>query len=109
MRQIFSGALFLFLFAFSFVNGQDSTAVKKKPRRAIAAIPMINYNRTQGIVLGALVSGYYKINKKDTISPSSSTGVAGMYTAQKSYALITFSQLFFAEDRWRVTAALGTA
>lgn len=69
---------------------------------------MLNYNRTQGVIVGALVSRYYKLNKKDTISPSSNTGVFGMYTAQKSYAAMGFSRFYFARDRWRVTAALGT-
>lgn len=96
----------LFFFVFEFVNGQDSTVTKKK-ERSIAAIPMINYNRTQGIIVGAMVSGFYKINKKDTISPSSNTGLFGMYTEQKSYALMIFSRLFFAKDRWRVTGAAG--
>jgi outer membrane protein assembly factor BamA len=99
--------LFALLIVFTMAHGQDSTKTKKQ-KTGIAAIPMINYNRTQGIVAGALVSGFYKINKADTISPSSSTGLIGMYTAEKSYALLTYSQLFFAQDRWRVLAAVGT-
>ena len=100
--------LIFLLFAFVFVNGQDSSVVKpKKKKSSIAAIPMINYNRTQGVIVGALVSKYYKLNKKDTISPSSNTGIFGMYTGQKSYAAIGFSRFYFARDRWRVTAAVG--
>ncbi len=99
--------LFLLLFAFVFVHGQDS-ASSRKNINGIAAIPMINYNRTHGIILGAVVSKYYKINKKDTISPSSNTGIAGIYTEQKSYALFLYSQLFIAEDRWRIRAAAGS-
>jgi outer membrane protein assembly factor BamA len=100
---------FLSLFAFVFVNGQrSSAAVKKKKVSSIAAIPMINYNRTQDIIVGALVSKYYRLNNKDSISPSSNTGFFGMYTGQKSYAAIGFSKLYFAKDRWRVTAAVGT-
>ena len=76
MQKSITLFIFLFLFAIEFVNGQDSTATKKE--RSIAAIPMINYNRTQGIVVGAMVSSFYKINKKDTISPSSNTGLFGM-------------------------------
>ena len=97
----------MFLFAFALAHSQDST-VTRKQKVGIAAIPMINYNRTQGIVVGALVSYFYKINKQDTISPSSSTGLTGIYTEQKSYALFGYSQLFFAEDRWRILAAAGT-
>ncbi len=105
--QKFTKLFFLLLFAFAFVHGQDSTASKKKIN-GIAAIPLINYNRTQGIILGAVVSKYYKMNKKDTISPSSNTGIAGIYTEQKSYALFLYSQFFLAEDRWRIRAAAGS-
>jgi outer membrane protein assembly factor BamA len=105
--QKFTDLLLLLIFAFAFVQGQDSTESRKKVK-GIAAIPMINYNRTQGIVLGAIVSNYFKMNKKDTISPSSNIGIAGIYTEQKSYALFLYSTLFFDEDRWRVKVAAGT-
>jgi outer membrane protein assembly factor BamA len=108
MMQKFAKLLFLLLAAFVFVHGQDSTASKKKKISGIAAIPMLNYNRTQGVIIGAIVSNYFKINKKDSISPSSNVGVAGIYTAQNSYALFLYSQLFLEEDRWRVRAAAGT-
>jgi outer membrane protein assembly factor BamA len=99
--------LFLFLLVFAFVHGQDSTESRKQ-RNGIAAIPMINYNRTQGIILGAIVSNFFKINEKDSISPSSNFGIAGIYTEQKSYAAFLYSQLFFAEDRWRIRVAAGS-
>ena len=108
MIQKFTNILFFLLFAFVFVNGQDSTATPKKVR-SIAAIPIINYNRTQGIIAGALISKYYKINKKDTISPSSNTGIFGIYTQEKSYAFMAYSRFYFAEDRWRISAAAGIA
>jgi outer membrane protein assembly factor BamA len=107
MTQKFAKFIFFLLFAFAYVHGQDSTASGKQ-KSGIAAIPMINYNRTQGIILGAIVSKYYKINKKDTLSPSSNTGIAGIYTEQKSYALFLYSQLFFDEDRWRIRGAAGS-
>jgi outer membrane protein assembly factor BamA len=108
MIQKFITLLFFSLFAFVVANGQRSSAVTKKRKEAsIAAIPMINYNRTQGVIVGALVSKYYKLKKTDTISPSSNTGIFGMYTAQKSYAALGFTKLYFAQDRWRVTAAAG--
>jgi outer membrane protein assembly factor BamA len=107
MNLKFIFIFFIFLIGFLDVSAQDSTA-NKKQRTGIAAIPMINYNRTQGIVVGALASGFYKINKNDTISPSSSTGIIGIYTEQKSYAFLAYSQLFFKEDRWRILAAAGT-
>jgi outer membrane protein assembly factor BamA len=113
IRKFIKLFFLLLLFPFAFVNGQQGQGqklpqIEKKQKPRIAAIPMINYNRTQGIVAGALVSGFYKLNKKDTISPSSSTGLIGMYTQEKSHALLGFSRFYFAQDRWRVTAAVGS-
>jgi outer membrane protein assembly factor BamA len=107
MTRKFTKLLFLLLGTFACVHGQDSTQSRKK-MNGIAAIPMINYNRTQGLVVGAIVSNYFKMNKKDRLSPSSNIGVAGIYTEQKSYALFLYSQLFMAGDRWRVRLAAGT-
>ena len=103
-------ALLILLFnAFCFADAQRSTAVSnKKKEPSIAAIPLINYNRTQGAIVGAIVSKYYKINKNDTISPSSSAGMLGIYTAQKSYALFAYSRIYFDNDRWRIAVAAGT-
>jgi hypothetical protein len=107
LMQKFVLAFSLLLSGFSLVQGQDSTASGKN-KNGIAAIPMLNYNRTQGVVVGAIVSNYFKINKKDLLSPSSNVGFAGIYTEQKSYALFLYSQLYFDQDRWRVRAAAGT-
>ena len=95
MIKKFAAILFLSISTFAFVYAQDSTESRKKTN-GIAAIPMINYNRTQGIVVGAIVSNYFKINKKDTISPSSNIGIAGIYTEQKSYMLFAYSALILA-------------
>jgi hypothetical protein len=95
-----------FLFTGLFVHAQlrkkDST---DKPLR-IAAIPMINYNRTQGIIVGAIAQGYYKINKKDTVSPASSTGLMGFYTAEKTWVAGIGQQLYLNQDKWRIRAFL---
>ena len=110
MLQKISTILVLLLFAFVSANAQRSSAVaRKKKQSGIAAIPMLNYNRTQGLILGALVSKYYKLDKKDTLSPSSTTGIFGMYTTEKSYAVFAFSRLYFARDRWRAMVALGAS
>ena len=96
-------SLILFQFTFLFVHAQDSSEKNLK----LAGIPIINYNRTQGVYVGGMVAGYYKMNKKDTVSPSSNTGLAGLYTFEKSYLLFAFTQLYFAQDRWRIRAAAG--
>lgn len=70
----------------------------------LAAIPIINYNRTQGLYAGGMVSGFYRANKKDTISPHSSTMVLGIYTQEKSWMAGAIQQLYLKEDKWRIKA-----
>ena len=94
----------LLLLVSTAAHAQDSS----KKNLKLAGIPLLNYNRTQGIALGAMASAYYKMNKEDTVSPSSNTGIIGIYTAQKSYVLLAFQQFYLDEDRWRIRAAAGT-
>jgi outer membrane protein assembly factor BamA len=69
-------------------------------------MPMINYNRTQGIIVGAMTQVYYKVNKSDTISPASSTGIIGIYTAEKTWVVGINQQLFLKQDKWRMRMQL---
>ena len=64
-RILFLKLSFIFIFSIH-SHAQDSTKNFK-----FVGIPIINYNRTQGIVLGAFAAGYYKLNRNDTISPQS--------------------------------------
>jgi outer membrane protein assembly factor BamA len=94
-----------FLFSCLVVNAQVKRKATDKPLR-IAAIPMINYNRTQGVIVGAIAQGYYKINKKDTVSPASSTGLIGVYTAEKTWVVGIGQQLYLNQDKWRIRGFL---
>jgi len=97
--------LLILFFIYISVNGaekQDSTK-----RVNFAAIPFLNYNKTLGMTFGALTQAYYKVNVKDTISPTSSSGAAGLYTTNKSYFVAAFQQFYLNEDRWRILAAVG--
>lgn len=81
---------------------QDSTK-----RVTFTAIPMVNYSNTLGAGFGLMGQIFYKANKNDTISPSSSTGIMGMYFTNKSYFGMAFQRLYLREDRWRLTLAAG--
>ena len=62
-------------------------------------------------MFGAVPMLMYKVNKKDTISPESISGLMGIYTTNKTWFAIAFSKLYLMEDHWRITigAGLGTA
>jgi outer membrane protein assembly factor BamA len=98
------GIMLMLLFSSMILQAQN---VKEEKNLKVAAIPMITYNRTQDFCLGAIVSGYYKVHKKDTISPSSSSGIIGMYTMEKSHFFLAFQQFYLAKDRWRIKAGVG--
>ncbi len=89
----------------------DTTAQqkdKKNKKVTLAGVPIVNYNLAQGMMFGAMGTLYYKLNKEDSISPSSSTMGMGMYTTSKSYFLLGMQKLYFREDNWRSTVVLGT-
>lgn len=77
---------------------------KEKEERTIkfAGIPLLNYNRTVGFGAGVLLNAYYKIDKTDTISPSSSTSLVGFYTTNSTYIGAFVQQFFLKEDTWRL-------
>jgi hypothetical protein len=89
------------------VNAQfKSDSTKKDKAVKFAAVPMINYNRTQGIIVGAMTQAYYKVNKKDTVSPASSTVLLGIYTQEKTWLVGGGEQLYLKQDTWRIRAFL---
>jgi hemolysin activation/secretion protein len=75
--------------------------------RSLAAIPILNYSNTLGAGIGLMGQMFYKVNKNDTISPSSSTGIVGIYYTNNSYLGMAFQRLYLKEDRWRLMLAAG--
>lgn len=82
----------------------DSTHYKKVN---ITGIPIISYNSSYGVIVGANGMAFFRMNKNDTISPASQAGIMLGYTQNKSYFGSVFSKLYFKEDTWRTTAAFG--
>lgn len=70
-------------------------------------LPYINYDRSLEFQIGALPMAMYTLNKKDTISPQSVSGLIGIWTTNKSWFAIAFSQFYLKEDKWRATVAGG--
>lgn len=106
MKIIRITALILMIIFFKLsVFGQKENDTTKNV--TFAAIPIVNYDNTLGASLGVLGQMFYKVNKEDTISPSSSTGVFGMYTTNHTYFAAAFQRLYLKEDQWRIMAAFG--
>jgi outer membrane protein assembly factor BamA len=101
--------LLTLVFTAALSQNQDTTALKKNifQRTGITPIPVLSYNRSYGTSVGFLLNSFTVINPKDSISPSSRTGIGVGYTANKSWAGVAFQNLFLKEDKWRVSWMLG--
>lgn len=97
--------LFLGLIS-SFSNAQEESKPQKKVN--FAAVPVVNYSNATGFSLGAMGQAFYKISKKDNISPVSSSGIYAMYTTNGTWFGAIFQRLYINEDRWRILAAVGS-
>ncbi len=71
-------------------------------------IPYINYSRSTEFAYGILPLAMYKLNKKDTISPSSMSGGIYMRTTNGTWFGMGFSQFYLKQDTYRITVAGGT-
>ncbi len=88
-------------------GGGSSEEMDEEKNFQFMPIPYINYDRSLEFQLGALPMAMYKVNKKDTISPASISGLFGMYTTNNSWFALGFQQLYLNEDKWRITIAAG--
>lgn len=98
--------LIIFCFFNFFINAQEQTKPIKKIN--FAAMPVINYSNTTGLSIGAMGQMYYKVSKKDTLSPISSSGIFGMYTTNGTWFGALFQKLYLKEDRWRILGSFGS-
>jgi hypothetical protein len=84
-------------------------AEEKTGKPSFIAVPLPNSNPTLGTGLGAAGILFFRPSKTDTVSPSSTVGVGGIYFDTKSWAVVAGGKLHLNEDRWRITAAFAGA
>jgi len=89
-------------------SGGSGGGERTDKKVSFAPVPYINYDRTLGLSVGFLPMIMYNMSEKDTISPSSLTGLLGMYTTNKSWFGMVFNKTYFNEDKYRATLAAGT-
>lgn len=87
-------------------DSQESINAVKKEKRFVA-VPIPISDPTVGT--GLAVAGLYlhPQKEKDTISPTSISGVFGMYTETDSWMAGIFHNGFYMEDRYRIGGTLG--
>ncbi|MBJ2127296.1 BamA/TamA family outer membrane protein [Flavobacterium sp. IB48] len=91
-------------------KSEDSTAVSNSHVKNIDfnVMPYLNYNRTLEFMFGAIPMMMYKLDKTDTISSKSLSGVSAVYTTNKSYFIASFNRWYFKEDNWRAQLFFAT-
>lgn len=105
MQKISTIVIFLLYssLVWSQTNSADSIKTPEGQPKNIDfnVMPYISYNRTVDFMLGAIPMMMYKMDKTDTISPKSLSGLAAIYTTNKSYFICSFNKFHFKEDDWR--------
>lgn len=87
--------------------GGGGGAERSEKNFSFVPVPYLNYDRSLGLSIGALPMCMYNLSKKDTISPSSISGLFGMYTTNDSWFTMAFNKFYLQEDNWRLTAVAG--
>lgn len=106
MKQILWAAIALFVFVATDANGQMIGSAKSDSSNfTFVPVPYINYDRTLGGTFGALPMGMYHLNRNDTVSPASLSGLGGIYTTNESYVFALFSKFYFGQNKYRATVA----
>lgn len=88
------------------VFSQEKIKEKKEKRVNYVFIPIVSYNPSFGFQAGFMANGLYDLNKKDTISPPSMTGVMFSYFSNKTLFAGVFSRNYFDNDNWRTEGAI---
>ncbi|WP_121665652.1 BamA/TamA family outer membrane protein [Mesonia aquimarina] len=92
----------------SFAQQEVDVSVKKdsvsENSVEFTVMPYVSYNRNLKAMFGVIPMLMYDVDKTDTISPPSISGVAGVYTTNKSYFFTGFTKIYLQEDHWRLSA-----
>lgn len=102
--------ILLFLSVLGMVRAQElsTDSIQEVDKKvSVVAVPLVNYNNSYKFSFGAFVSAFFKVSKRDTISPKSQVGVAGAYATNKSGMVFMFSKLYFNQDKYRVLLGGG--
>lgn len=74
---------------------------------SLIPLPVIFYQPETGLGFGVTLINYYRVTPGDTISPPSSLSLVGIYTTKNQLILAAWSDMFLAEDRWRISSAVS--
>ncbi len=118
MKQIFS-LLLLLVVSFSVaaqevVDDEQQIDKEKKERLdnsgynfRFIPLPYLNYNRSIGMITGVVPMIQLNPMRNDTLSPLSTIGALGLYSANHSWGAGAFGMFYLKEDSWRISSGVG--
>ncbi len=108
-KQLLSLLLIIISSISAIAQKQNSDSIKIDDKDLnFTVMPYISYNRNLESMFGLIPMAMYRINKSDSISPKSLSGLMPVYTTNGSKFIGFFSKFHFAEDKWRITFFAGT-
>jgi outer membrane protein assembly factor BamA len=100
--------LFVFFLNQSFGQQQkEKDTTFNKESKTFLVVPLITNSPVMDTGFGGLGMYFFKVNKKDTISPPSLLSVYGIYTTNKSHIIAPFGRFFWNEDKNRASFGMG--
>ncbi len=105
MKRAILLSFFTFCCAYAFCQKTTDSIARSKPKEKkveLRVMPYLSYNRNLQFMFGAIPMMMYKVNRKDTISPKSLSGLSAIYTTNGSYFVALFNKWYLAEDKWRI-------
>jgi len=106
MKKYKQFTVVLMLFCFTVTSAQEK---KKKDTafnansKTFVAVPIVSNNPTMKTGFGGMGMYFFKMNKKDTLSPPSLVTLYATYTTNNSYVIAPFGRLFWDENKNRIT------
>lgn len=110
-KTLISLSILLFICCNTLLVAQETKekdTVFDKNSKTFLAIPLVTNNPAMDTGFGALAMYFFKLQKKDTISPPSLVSLYSLYTTNKSYIIVPFGRFYWGEDKHRAAVGVGT-
>lgn len=105
---IYLAILFISIDTYAQEEKKKSEENKEEKNFKTVMIPTISYNNSFKTSFGLMASGFYKINRKDTISPLSTSMIIGSYSTNNTWFAVQVNKFYFKEDKYRSKVVGGT-
>jgi len=108
MRLIFLSFILIMIGStMLYAQKTDIDSLFDESSKTLTGVPLINNSPAMKTGFGGMGMYFFKIHKKDSISPASNVNLMGLYSTNKSYFVATMSRFFWNADKNRAFFATG--